>query len=210
MKPTLILALLALLLGACAGGEEDRAWNAAVQANSPQALDSFLLQYPNSSYRKQALSKKEDYLWSRAELEKTEYFYKKYAADYPQGAHTEEVNAKIAALSIPTLDLAKLTEAMFIGKIDYGSKQIQVLSMKFVRIEQNDAKIDFIATLNTKDFRTDIAGSIEPSKATVLFEEDPNAQTQLGLKQGRLYQNNSGKWFMESTDAQIYWIIRQN
>ena len=206
---SLLCGFLAVFLWNCSGGEEDRAWNEALQAGRIEAIDSFLLRYPNSSYRRQALSRKEAKAWALAELEQTEYYYRKYLADFPEGEHIDKVEERIAAIESPNLDLESLSSASFVGKVDYGQKQIQILSMKFRRIEdQAELGIDFIATLNTKDNRSDLAGQILRAKTQIRFDEQ-GKDSQIGLGQGRLYRRKD-KWLIESTDAKLYWVLRES
>lgn len=202
---------------ACSDTSEDaRVWNELLKAPSQQALEQFLDEYPESSYRPQALKKKEEYQWQAALLEKTLFPYIKYLNDYPDGKYREEAQAFIDAIESPNFQIEKLYQGSFVGHIDYGAKQIQVLSMKFraqtpeEEPENSDPyKQAFIATVNTKDFRKDIRGVLQLPEGLLLFEEEADEQSEvlLGLSKGRVYYINS-KLFLESTDPQQYWALR--
>lgn len=199
-----ICCLILALLGACSS-EEDIAWENAVAQNSSEAIDSFLLQYPGTKYAKDAEEFKQDYAWYVAKDRNTIYHYKKYLTTYPTGKYADQVPERIESISKEKLDLAELTKSTFIGKIDYGNRETQVLAFKFVEIKKDSAGISFVARIQTSDIKKIIDGRIEPDTYGIMFmEKDDNVM--LNITDGRAYKKGN-KLLLESTNVNQYWNL---
>jgi hypothetical protein len=199
-----VCCFICCLLLACTS-EEDRAWEAAVAQNSSEAIDSFLLKYPGTKYAGDAEAFKQDYAWFAAKDRNTVYHYKKYLTTYPTGNYADEVPERIRAINQEPLDLANLTRKSFVGKIDYGNRETQVLSFDFIEIRRDSAGISFTAEIQTPDIRKVIDGRIDPNTYGIMFmEKDDNVM--LNITDGRAYKKD-GKLVLESTNVNQYWNL---
>lgn len=202
-----ILLFGALTFASC-GGDDARAWQAVQSSPSVAAIDTFLAKYPDSGYRKAALQQKEDFVWAMACNDNTEYAYRRYKFDYPEGKYADQVVAKVDAIAIdPEVGFAQLTSKTFVGTINYGDRQVSVLALQFVRIEEAADVVRFEATINTNDMRKSLLGTINKSNYIISFEENPTDQVTLNLKPGRAYWRESRIW-LESTDPAQFWRLR--
>ncbi|MGH1336663.1 MAG: hypothetical protein ACRBFS_11090 [Aureispira sp.] len=199
-----IYCLALCLLVACAS-EEDIAWEKAVAQNSSEAIDSFLLNYPETKYADDAEAVKQDYTWYAAKDRNTIYHYKKYLTTYPTGKYAEEVPSRIDSINKENLDLAELTRSTFIGKIDYGNRETQVLAFKFVEIRRDSAGISFVARIQTSDIKKIIDGRIDPKTYGIMFMEKDDT-VMLNITDGRAYQKGN-KLLLESTNVNQYWNL---
>lgn len=196
------------LLVACSS-EEDIAWEAAVAQNSSEAIDSFLLEYPSTKYAKDAEGFKQDYAWYTAKDRNTIYHYKKYLVTYPTGKYAKKVPERINAINQEGLDLAELTKSTFIGKIDYGNRETQVLAFKFVEVIRDSAGISFVARIQTSDIDKVIDGRIDPKSYGIMFMEPENT-VMLNITDGRAYKKGN-KLLLESTNVNQYWnLVKYN
>lgn len=198
-------SLLLLFLCACSS-EEDQAWEAALALNSTEAIDSFLLEHPESKYIEEANTYKEDYAWFSAQQKNTIYHYKEFQAQYPNSKYTEEIPALLDAFKTDQIDLNDLTETTFIGKIDYGNRETQVLSFKFLQVENDSAGISFVARIQTPDISKVIDGRIDPKGYLVMFMENRNDTIMLNITDGRIYKRGN-KILLESTNINQYWNL---
>jgi hypothetical protein len=202
---TLIIAASAL--SSC-GGDDARAWQAVQSSPSIATIDSFLAKYPNSGYRKAAMQQKQDFIWHDACLFNTEYAYRHYKYDYPEGKYADQVDTKITAITPDTeINLANLTSKTFVGTINYGDKQVSVLALQFSQIEEFGEQVRFQATINTNDMRKTLLGSINKTNYSINFEENPTDQVTLNLKPGRAYWRQDKIW-LESTDPSQFWRLK--
>jgi len=199
------LGLCAMLWAACGNGDDARAWQAVMSSPSQDAVDSFLLKYPNSSYKEAALQKKEDFIWQSALNDNTEFGYRNYQKIYPAGKYNELVQAKIDSIPADNITLAALTTQNFVGKISLNGREIKVLSMRFVKIEEA-AVIRFEASINVPDARKNLLGSIDKTKMSLTFEEN-GQEPVLGLSTARAYIRDKQIW-IESTDLNQFWRVR--
>lgn len=199
-----IYCLSFCLLTACSS-EEDIAWEEAIAQNSSEAIDYFLLTYPNTKYAKEAEEFKQDYIWYAAKERNTIYHYKKYLAIYPSGKYADEVPVHIDSINKENLDLAELTRSTFIGKIDYGNRETQVLAFKFVEIRRDSAGISFVARIQTSDINKIIDGRIDPKNYGIMFMEKDET-VMLNITDGRAYKKRN-KLLLESTNVNQYWNL---
>ena len=199
---TPIFLFSALSLSSC-GGEDQRAWQAIKSDPSIQGIDDFLLKYPDSGHRKAALEQKEDLIWNFANSDNTEYAFRKYKYDYPEGKYADQVDNKIAAIGADAeITLETLTQKTFVGVIRYNNaKDVPVLALKFTQIEEAEGEIRFQAAINTNDMRTDVLGTIQKPLYKISFDENA-----LNLSTGRAYFRE-GRVLLESTDVEQLWRI---
>ncbi len=204
MSKYIWILLLALVISC--DDAEDKAWNEAVLKNSTGAIDSFLNIYPESRYQTEANTKKDNYRWYIAKSKNTVYAYKKYLADYPSGLHKEEVPLYLDSIVSQEISLADLTKNSFVGKIDYGTRETQIIAFKFSEIQEDNDNIRFFAKINTSNIRKNLEGKINKKDFSIIFMEDPTSKTVLNLTDGRIYKNGD-KLMMESTNISQYWNL---
>lgn len=205
MRTVLFYLFFFTLLTACSN-EEDKAWDVAVSQNSDLALDSFLLVYPDSKYTSEVTTHKEDFAWFAAKQKHTVYNYKKYLVDFPNGKYKDLVSTQIDSIPSNNINLEELTTSTFIGKINYGSRNLQVIGFRFSEIRKDSAGIRFFANINTSDNRKMIEGRIDPNGYVVMFMENTNDKTMLNLTDGRAYRKGN-KIMLESTNVNQYWNL---
>jgi len=194
-----------MLITACSN-EEDKAWDLALSQNSGAALDSFLLVYPDSKYAAEVATYKEDFAWYAAKQKHTVYNYKKYLVDFPNGKYKEQVSNQIDSISSNNINLEELTKSTFIGKIDYGNRETEVIAFSFSEIQKDSAGIRFIAKINTSDIRKMIEGRIDPNGYLIMFMENPDDKIMLNITDGRAYRKDN-KIMLESTNVNQYWNL---
>lgn len=205
---TPLLFVTSLSLVSC-GGEDARKWQDSKKEGTIGAVDTFLQNFPDSKYRTAALEHKEDLIWNNAMTDNTEYLYRKYQYDYPQGKYLDLVNTKIEAITIdPQLTLEALTSKTFVGTIKYSEgKEVSVVALKFVNIEEAEGEVRFEASINTNEMRKNIQGVIQKSNFLITFNENPTDQVTLNLSPGRAYWRESRIW-LESVDPTQFWRLR--
>lgn len=201
----ILFIVLSTLVLAC-DNAEDHAWQAAVTQNTEGAIDSFLLIYPDSKYKSDAIEQKDNYAWYWAEQKNTIYSYKKYLSDFPEGIHKEEVPERLQSIQTTTISLADLTKSSFVGKINYGTRETQIIAFKFVEIQEDDSDIRFVAQINTSEIRKTLEGSIDKKDYTVMFTEDPAQKGMLNLTDGKIYKKDD-KFLIESANISQYWQL---
>lgn len=205
MRTLLFYLSIFLLLTACSN-EEDKAWELALSQNSSAALDSFLSTYPDSKYAADVATHKEDFAWFAAKKKHTIYNYKKYLVDYPEGKYKEQVPEQINSINSKNINLEELTKSTFIGKIDYGNRETEVIAFSFAEINKDSAGIRFIAKINTSDIRKMIEGRIDPNGYLIMFMENPDDKIMLNITDGRAYRKDN-KIMLESTNVNQYWNL---
>ncbi len=205
MRTLLFYLFFFILLTACSN-EEDKAWDAALSQNSGSALDSFLLVYPDSKYASEVATYKDDFAWYAAKHKHTVYHYKKYSVDFPNGKYAEQVSSQIDSISSNNINLEELTKSTFIGKIDYGNRETEVIAFSFSEIRKDSLGIQFIAKINTSDIRKMIEGRIDPNGYLIMFMENPDAKIMLNITDGRAYRKGN-KIMLESTNVNQYWNL---
>lgn len=205
----LLLTLLAIGFQACSS-EEYEALEYAKQQNTVMAIDSFLETYPNGSYLQEARAIKEGHIWRQAEYEGTVYYYKRYIQDYPQGQHVEAAKDSLENLPHLSFSIPELMKMRFVGLIDYGDVEKNVLSMRFTKLDlpESDSTIQFEADLNLPDLHKDLKGHINKKDNSIRFIEDESDRVKVNLAKGRLYIRD-GKLLIESIDPKQYWRLRQ-
>jgi hypothetical protein len=207
MKSTILILLFALgtLLISC-NDAEDKAWQAAVAQNTDGAIDSFLQIYPESKYKTAAKEQKDNYAWYWAEQTNTVYGYKKYLSDFPEGLYQEEVPNRLQSITVEEISLADLTKSSFVGKIDYGSRETQIIAFKFVEIQEDEKNIRFTAQINTSEIRKSIEGRIDKNDYTIMFTENPAQKGIINLTDGKIYKR-ANKFLIESANISQYWKL---
>lgn len=208
-KYSTLLVLFFLVLVSCQN-EEDKAWQQTLSLNSTEAIDSFLLVYPSSKYAADAAVVKEDFSWFSAKQKGTVYHFKKYLVDFPNGKYKDEVANKIDSIDSGPINLSELTKSTFVGKIDYGNRETQVLAFRFAEIVEDSTGINFWARINTSDIQKRIEGRIELNNFVIMFSEAPTDQFMLNITDGRAYMQGN-KIILESTNVNQYWnLIKYN
>ncbi len=202
----ILLILFSFNLLICCKTAEDEAWQNVLQQNSQEAVDSFLLANPETKYKDEAALKKDEFAWYKARQKNTVYNYKKYAADFPSGIYINEVTSYLDSIPKATIDLIELTTNSFVGKIDYGSRETQIINFKFSEIRQENGSVQFWATINTSDARKMLEGRINLENNSIMFMEDPSSKMMLNLTDGRIYKKQN-KIIIESTNISQYWSL---
>jgi hypothetical protein len=205
MRTLLFYLFIFTLLTACSN-EEDNAWESALSQNSGAALDSFLLVYPDSKYAAEVVTHKEDFAWYAAKQKHTVYNYKKYSVDFPNGKYKDQVSKQIDSIQSNNINLEELTKSTFIGKIDYGNRETEVIAFSFAEIQKDSAGIRFVAKINTSDIRKIIEGRIDPNGYLIMFMENPDDKIMLNITDGRAYRKDN-KVMLESTNVNQYWNL---
>ena len=209
IKQTIFLLLssfFVLMIVTSCQDAEDKAWQEALTNNSMGAIDSFLQIYPESKYKADAAQQKDKYAWYVAKAQNTVYSYKKYLVSHPSGLYKEEVPKYLDSIPHQTISLAELTENAFVGSIDYGNRETQIIAFKFAEIQEDDENIRFYAKVNTSDIRKNLEGKINKKDYSVVFMEDPASKTMLNLTDGRIYKKKN-KIIIESINISQYWRL---
>lgn len=204
------LLLVGILALSGCSSEEGEAFAYAEKQNNLAALDSFMEVYPNGSYLQEALKRKEWLHWEKAKYEGTVFYYKKYLLDYPQGEYLQAAMDSLQVLQPTPLDFTKLLELRFVGLIDYGDVEKDVLSMRFthLNVPELDSVIQFKANINLPDIRKDLEGHINKNNNRIHFKENENDKVKINLSAGRLYFQK-GQLVIESVEPKQYWRLRQ-
>ncbi len=210
MRAFWLLLVLGSFFGWSCAGDDARAWQAVQVSPSVAAIDSFLAKYPDSGYKQAAIQQKEDFLWKLACTDNTEYGYRRYKFDYPQGKYVDQVEAKVAAITPDAqVDFAALMSRRYSGRIDYGDKKEEILSLVFKSIEDVGTTVRFTAEINVRagDKRKLLAGSIDKTTMRMTFEENPSDEFALNLPAGRAYWRENRLW-LESVEPAVFWRLR--
>ncbi len=205
------LPLFLSLLLSCGGGqsaEEKAAWETARQKNSLEALDSFLLQYPETGRREEIAKLRDGRLWQVALLYNTEWHYKNYLAEFPQGQYKDEAQIKLEQLPTDAVSLSELSSKTFVGTINQGDQDYEVLALRFAEIEEQGDAVHFKASVHlSSDIRKQMTGTISKPKYTISFEEGSDDEILIDLSDGRAYLRD-GRLILESTDPKQYWLLK--
>jgi hypothetical protein len=210
------LFLLALLFAAtclvsCAGGGselENAAWKEARKENTLEAIDSFLLKFPETTKKAQIAKARDGMLWQTALLSDSEFYYRSYLAEFPQGKHKVDAEKKLSEMPNDNVNLGELTAKTFVGTIHQGDKDYDVLSLRFDKIEEQGDNIKFTAAVHlSSDIRKQLSGTIVKPNFTISFVENDEDEFTLNLTDGRAYIRN-GEIMMESIDTKQYWHLK--
>jgi hypothetical protein len=93
-----LIIFVAVQTIAC-GESEDSVWQEATTANTVEACEAYLEEYPDGRYVAEATSVMEDLRWQEAQQANTIDAFQAYLEDYPSGRHTEEAREAIASLA---------------------------------------------------------------------------------------------------------------
>jgi len=209
----LLLSLLSCGAGAPSSPQEAEAWKEASQKNSLKALDSFLVAFPETKLKPEIAKRREGMLFQVAKVENTEYHYKKYLKEFPQGKRKKEMEEKLKTLPNDAIAAETMQNKTFVGSIRYldGSKpDIEVLALKFSAIEDLGNEIRFRAAIHlTADVKKELTGIIQKPQMSIKFEEGNDDTFLLDLPNGRAYMRE-GQLVMESTDPEKkqYWRVK--
>ena len=205
------IKFVCLLVGfACfsCNSEESKAWKKVNENYSLAAVDDFLVNYPESSYKKKALKSKEEMLWAIAKRNNTVYFFEEYKNQFPKGSHIDSVQFYLDNISYQAPSLVDLSTATFVGTVLFDKDDKSVLCIKFSSITDDESSDDlqFIAAINTNKFRKDVTGKISKLTGEIVFDTDENDSYVLNLGSGQIY-NRPNAIFIESTNLNRYWEV---
>ncbi len=144
--------------------------------------------------------------WGMAVDKNTEYYYRKYLENHPNGEYTGVAFDKIDSIYNAPVTQEELMGSRFTGKYTQ-SDDPKVFSMRFDEITPNGSDFDFKCTVNISAQRKELIGSIDMNDYLISFEELGDDYPKLNITIGRLYKRE-GKIFIESTDVAQYWILR--
>ncbi len=209
----LLLAVLAACGGTKGNPEEETDWNAASEANTLTALDSFLIRYPETKRKKEIAQRREGALFQIAQTENTEYHFRRYLKEFPQGKRKKDVETKLAALKPESLSTEILAAKTFVGAVRYldGSEpDVEIISMKFSEMNDDGTEIRCKISVHvTSDIKKELTAVIQKDKMSVKFEERAEDEFLLDLPEGRMYSRNN-EIMLESVDPtqKLYWRLK--
>ena len=218
MKNKLFLIIYAaLLILSCSGKtnpEEENDWKLLGKNPTIAALDSFLVNFPDTKRKKEIAQKRERLLFLNAKYENTFFHYKYYQKEFPQGQNIKEIISALNSLKADNVNITDLESKTFIGsfKSDIKKAELDILTVFFISIEENDNHFDFKSVVNlSSNLKKEIKGKILKNNLSIVFDEDENDAFILGLAEARIY-NRKGNLFIESADpnAEQYWKITSN
>jgi hypothetical protein len=188
-------------------GEEGAAWSDIRGRYELEALDSFLLRYPQSRYRAAALEERGEAIWRRAEGDRTVFHYLRYVHDCPNGPHYAAAFDQVSAIPVDAFGAGELRTRPFTGTL--GSDTLS----QFVRLEVREVRekgdsVLFTSLLNFAQVRNTLEGYILRSDNSVHFERSLDLPGMVVQTPGRLYRRG-GTLILESTDLGQYWRVAQ-
>ena len=89
----LVILFAATCFFSCGGGDsnlENAAWKEARKENTLEAIDSFLLKFPGTTKKAEIAKVRDGMLWQTALLNNTEFYYRSYLTEFPQGKYKTE------------------------------------------------------------------------------------------------------------------------
>jgi hypothetical protein len=190
---------------------EQTAWEEVKLLNTLGALDSFLIEFPDTKKKSEIASKREGIYYRIAVFENTEFYYNLYKKEFPQGKRIKEIEIKLEALSKEIADLDECENKTFIGslKSDFNKPQKEILSIIFKKIESSENVKKFEASVFlTSDIKKDIKGTINANGHYYNFEESEDDEFIIGLGASRLYSRKNST-FLESVGGNDnqYWKV---
>ena len=212
-----IIACIAFLVISCSGKtnpEEETDWKLLGKNPTIVALDSFLTNFPETKRKKEIALKREKLLFLNAKSENTIFHYKYYQKEFPQGKNIKEINTALNSLKADNVNIADLESKTFIGsfKSDIKKSELDILTIYFKNIEENDTYYDFESIVNlSSNLKKEISGKIIKNNLSIVFDEDENDTFIIGISEARIY-NRKENLFIESTDpkAEQYWKLISN
>jgi hypothetical protein len=212
-----IIACIAFLVISCTGKtnpEEETDWKLLGKNPTIAALDSFLTNFPETKRKKEIALKREKLLFLNAKFENTIFHYKYYQKEFPQGKNIKEINTALNSLKADNVNIADLETKTFIGsfKSDIKKSELDILTIYFKSIEENDTYFDFESVVNlSSNLKKEISGKIYKNNLSIVFDEDENDTFIIGIAEARIY-NRKENLFIESTDpkAEQYWKLISN
>jgi hypothetical protein len=193
--------------------EEEQAWKDAIESNTLNAIDSFLMLYPETNRKEEIAYKREGILFRTATAENTVYYYNKYLKEFPQGKRKKEIEEKLTLLKAENISVENLTEKIFVGVIRYldGSRpDIEILSMKFSSLEDNGSEISCMVSCHvSSSLKKEMKAIIQKDKFSIKFVEEESDEFLLELPEGKIYLKDN-KLYLESTDPnqKQYWNLQ--
>jgi hypothetical protein len=207
-------SILVLLMGlgavwALSGcrGEDGAQWAKIRGSYELEAIDSFLVRYPQSRHRAAALEERGEAIWRLAEQDRTVFHYLLYAHDYPNGPHYEAAFDQVSAIPVDGFGASELRARPFTGKL--GSDTLsQYVRLEFREVRENGDSIRFTSLLNFAQVRNTLEGYFLRSDNSVHFERSLDLPGMVVQTPGRLYRRE-GRLVLESTDLSQYWRMAQ-
>lgn len=169
------------------------------------ALGGMYMMRGGGSEKAPDLSLEERRDWGMATDKNTEFYYRKYLDNHPNGEYTASAFDRIDSIYNAPVTEAELMER-FTGKYTQSGDR-KVFSMRFDEITPNGSDFDFKCTVNMGSQRKELIGSIDMNDYLISFEELGDDYPKLNITIGRLYKRE-GKIFIESTDVAQYWVLR--
>ena len=205
----IILTFFCLGIFACGSSEETKAWEAAKVQASEDAIDAFLAKYPESGYQEEAKKYKEHLLWEYALLENTCYHFLEYKSQYPEGKYVAQAQNIIDSLQKEyTINLAQLTQNRFTGYIQHDKQDLEILSLRFVQIQESADEVLFVADVTlSSNLRKNLQGRIDLARAIIYFEEDTTDDFLAQLGRGAVYIRGN-QILIESIVLGSYWKLK--
>ena len=144
--------------------------------------------------------------WNIAIDKNTEFYYRKYLTNHPNGEYTALAFDMMDSIYNAPIDESELLGTRFTGKYTQSADR-KVFSMRFDDITPNGGDLDFKCSINMGAQRKILIGSIDRNDYMISFEELGEDYPKLSITNGRVYKRE-GKIFIESTDVEQYWVLR--
>jgi hypothetical protein len=200
-----LCAICAIGFAGC--GEDRAAWSKIKGTNDLEALDTFLLRFPNSAYREEAFARRGEALWLQAEKQRTVYPFLLYVRDYPQGEHYQAAFVQASSIPMDRFSATELRSRPFTGRLGSDSTG-QFVRAEFRAVQEKGDSVLFTAVLNFAQVRNTLTGYVLRSDNSIRFERSIDLPGMVVQTPGRLYRRDGTLW-LESTDLQQFWRIAQ-
>lgn len=195
------------LFAGCKNSLEDKKWRLIRSQDKWVMYDSFLIAYPNSIYKKEALDKMEELFWVEVKNKNTVYFYLTYLNRFSDGKYAEEATKRIGELPITALSLTELESKRFIGKSEYSpTNNAQMFSLRFKNCRDKDSIITMEASINLGVAHKNTPCFLQKNDMTIHFLEKNSDEFRLGLGVGKIYKTGQ-ELFIETVLTNEYWRI---
>lgn len=108
----LFVIFITLLLSGCA--TEQNMWEKAININTIDAYEVFLLEYPDGEYFEEAEMLIQELTWVKAEKESLIERYEDYLEGYPEGIYVKEAKARIEELIWLNAEYSEIKEGLLL------------------------------------------------------------------------------------------------
>lgn len=207
IRPIVVLLCLLLFSTSSCNTDERDAWNDAFEKHTTEAIDSFLLKYPEGAYKAQAATAQEDLYWEKARETPTVWNYLMYADRYPEGRYLQEVLNGVGKLPVEAINTHSMRARPFSGTLETAGG-IQLALLDFQDFKDTGDSLRFVAHLNSGPLKETVMGNISKKDNSIFINKVVGQPVFLIHTPGRIYLKN-GKLFIESTDLKQYWKISQ-